>query len=311
MRYLFCRLLVGAVALFLITQTSFAQVKNRLELGAGGMKSAEYVDFLVKVSNRLTIGEESGEEDFFIIVKVSADAAMNSKLLSYLDFSFEVAPSVDLYDDEQTRIYLGYNLVSFKHQKNIDIDQAYQYQLSVVGFRAGGHHEFDESKIKLFGQVSVDLLSVVFDAKRASDGVALSGKEYGKRQSSGINAFMGVDIKERVRIVLGGELMKTKALGYEVATGGETCTDYYDDFGDYLYSDCVSNSEFVYDESWMSGKLYAEATVNITKSLSVFGRASYNVFRMNDVTEYFPSSSNAQWQFMLGAKYNLFSATKN
>lgn len=311
MSFLFYRLLVGIIALFLVTQTTFAQVKNRLELGVGGMKSAEYVDFLVKVSNRVTVGEESGEEDVFIMVKVSADAAMNSKLLSYLDFSFEVAPSVDLYDDEQTRVYLGYNLVTFKHQKNIDIDQANQYQLSIVGFRAGAHHEFTEAKIRLFGQVSVDLLSVVFDAKRSSDGVALSGKEYGKRKSSGINAFIGLDIKERVRIVLGGDLMQTKALGYDVATGQQNCTDYVDEFGYYLYTDCVDKTKAVYDETWMSGKLYAEATVNITKSLSVFGRASYNVFRMNDFTEYFPSSSNAQWQFMLGAKYTLFSATKN
>ncbi len=310
MSFLFYRLMVGVVALFLVTQTSFAQIKNRLELGAGGMKSAEYIDFLVKVSNNLTVGEESGDEDFFIMVKVNADAAMNSKLVSYLDFSFEVAPAVDLYDDEQTRVYLGYNLLSFKHQKNIDIDQSHQYQLSIVGFRAGGHHEFGESQIRLFGQVSVDLLSVVFDAKRSSDGVALSGKEYGSRQSSGINAFMGIDIKEKVRIVLGGELMKTNALGYNVETGHIVCNDYYDDYG-YIYSDCYNETEYVYDESWMSGKLYAEAKVNITKSLSVFGRASYNVFRMNDVTEYFPSSRNAQWQFMLGAKYTLFSATKN
>ena len=310
MSYLWCRFMVGLVALFLVTQSSFAQVKNRLELGTGGMKSAEYVDLLVKVSNRLTIGEESGEEDFFIMVKVSADAAMNSQLLSYLDFSFELVPSLDIYDDEQTRIYLGYNLVSFKQQKNIDIDQAYHYQLSVVGFRAGGHHEFNESQVKLFGQVSVDLLSVVFDAKRASDGVALSGKEYGQRNSTGINAFLGLDIKEKVRIVLGGDVTETKALGNEVPTGDISCTDYYDDFG-YLYSDCYDITTTIYDEGWLSSKMYAEASVNITKSLSVFGRASYNVFRMNDATQYFPSSSNSRWQFMLGAKYNLFNASKN
>lgn len=304
------RMLIGIAALIAVTQVSFAQVKNRLELGVGGMKSAEYIDFLVKVKNTLTVGEESGNEEFFVMVKVSADAALGGKQLSYLDFSFEVAPSVDLYDDEQTRVYLGYNLLTFKHQKNLDVDQANQYHLSLVGFRAGGHHEFEESKLKVFGQISVDLLSVVFDAKRSSDGVALSGKEYGKRSSSGINAFLGLDIKEKVRIVLGADVMHTKALGYDVATGEVSCTDYYDDWGYYLYSDCYDITESVYDEKWYSSKLYAEVNVNITKSLSVFGRATYNVFRMTDDTEYFPSSTNRQWQFMLGAKYSLFSSSK-
>jgi len=307
---LILRMLIGLVALIAITQTSFAQVKNRLELGSGVMKSNEYIDFLVKVKNNLTVGEESGEEDFFMIVKVSADAALGSKQLSYLDFSFEIAPSIDVYDDEQTRIYLGYNLVSFKAQKNIDIDQANQYHLSVLGFRMGGHHEFDNTKLKLFGQISVDLLSVVFDAKRSSDGVALSGKEYGKRASSGINGFIGLDINEKVRIVLGGEMMHTKALGYDVATGDVSCTDYFDDWGYYLYTDCFDVTTSVYDEEWLSSKLYAEVSVNITKSLSVFGRATYNVFRMTDTTQYFPSSNNSQWQFMLGAKYTLFSSSK-
>lgn len=310
MSALFFRMLIGIMALIAVTQVSFAQVKNRLELGSGVMKSNEYIDFLVKVKNNLTIGEESGQEDFFMIVKVSVDAALGSKQLTYLDFSFEIAPTLDLYDDEQTRVYLGYNLLSFKQQKNVDIDQANQYQLSVLGFRVGGHHEFDDSKLKVFGQISVDLLSVVFDSKRNSDGVGLSGKEYGKRRSSGINGFIGLDINEKLRIVLGGDLMQTKALGYDVATGGIVCEDYVDDWGYYIYTDCYDAVQTVFDEKWLSGKLYAEVTMNITKSLSVFGRASYNIFRMTDTTQYFPSSQNSQWQFMLGAQYRLFSSSK-
>lgn len=310
MNFFLFRSLIFSLVVFFISQSAFSQVKNRLELGAGVMKSREYIDFLVKVKNNATFGEESGEEDFFMVIKVSADAAMNSKLLSYLDFSFEIAPSMDLYDDEQKRLYLGYNLVTFKQQKNIDLDQQNQYQLSLLGFRIGGHVDLNEDKLKLFGQLSIDLLSVIFDAQRSSDDIGLSGKEYGKRNASGINGFIGLDIKEKVRVVLGGDVMLTNALGYDVATGDVSCTDYYDDFGNYLSSDCTDITQTVYDERWVSSKLYAEVSVNMTKSLSIFGRASYNVFKMTDDTGFFPSSKNSQWQFMLGAKYSLFSSNQ-
>lgn len=306
--YFVLRFLIGVVALILVTQTSFAQIKNRLELGVGGMKSAQYIDFLVRVSNGLTIGEETGEDDLFIIVKVNADAALDDKILSYLDFSFEVAPAYDVFDNEQSRIYLGYNALSYKQQKNIDIDQANQYLLSVIGFRVGGHHEFDQSKIRLFGQLSVDLLGVVFDSQRSSDGVALSGKEYGQRRANGVNAFIGLDIKEKVRIVLGADLMYTNALGYQAWTG-EVCGTYTDEWGDSYYS-CSDTLETHFDEKWFSSKLHAEVTVSLNKALSIFGRASYNVFKMTDRTEYFPSTENSQWQFMLGAKYKIFTSNQ-
>lgn len=310
MSLMLARLVFGVALLVLMTQVSFAQVKNRVELGLGGLKTASYIDYLVQVTNTFTAGEESGQEDFFIMIKVNADAAFSKKELTYMDFSFEVVPSADVYDDGQTRLYAGYNLVTFKQQKNIDIDQSNQYLLSLVGFRFGGHHKFEESDVKLFGQVSVDLLSVLFDSKRHSDGVALSGKEYGSRMASSINAFLGVDFKEKLRIVMGADIMKTQALGYEVDTGLESCTPVYDEYGYYLWHDCVPITEFVYDEEWISSKLHLQATYNITKAISVFGRASYNIFKMNDYTEYFPSSYNSQWQFMIGAKVKLFQSSQ-
>jgi len=291
---------------FLTFSATFAQVKNRFELGVGGFQAQEGVDLLFRLENTMAINEKKNEEDVFLVISVKGELATDLQQLTYLDFGFGLTIAKDLVDNEDGRVYFGYNALNIKVEKNIFVDQQSSYRISFVGAKFGIQQNIPDSKIKYFAQVAADLLTF-YDVRRRSDGAALSSSEFGQKLGFGFDAFFGLDINNKVRITLGYEHTEMNAVG--VGSTEYSCYDYYDDFG-FMYTECNEYDSVTYLERWKSNKFYVEATANLTKSLGVFGRAGYSVFSLADDTNYFPDSKTGAWQFVVGLKYKLVTPKK-
>lgn len=292
------------VSCFLVSMSAQAQFKNRLEFGPGVFQAAKGVDLLFRVENTSTIGEQSHANDFFVAVSVKGDAAFGSNKFTYLDFSFQTLLGGDIEGD-QGRIYLGYTPVSATYEKNLYNDLDYITKVSFVGFKVGGQVNVgDEKALQLFAQASIDLFGF-YDVKRRQDGAALSPARFGDRYREGANVQVGAEWNHKIRVTLGADFQTIGAVG--VPDGTESCNIYYDDYG-YPYELCTEVTSYL--ERWQRNKFFVETSVNLNRSLSVFGRASYGVFSLTDDTGYFPNSSDKKWNFEVGAKYRFVTSKK-
>lgn len=291
--------------------------RNRLEIGAGAVKT-DLVDVLVKIqaNSTLTRGGESGGA-YIVLVRFKGEGGINAETSpAYMDIDAElVGFGLDSGKDSLVRAFGDITLLNFNFERNLSVNQAYHYNLSVLGFRAGAVTNFDNDQIQLFAQASFDFVGVAFDAKRAADGVALSPSSFGTRDSYAVAFETGVNLfKHRVRLAFGGKVLTTRALGESYFDGTYTCTtyEYYDEYtGQYYYTDeCDPNYSTYYAERWKSKKYYVDLSVRVTKALRVFGRAGVQTFALEDDTGYFPNSNNSAWTYQVGVSYNINNLNK-
>ena len=304
-------------SIFAIIFDSYAQDnssnwRNRLEIGAGAVQT-DLLEMLVKVeANSAFIPSGSGSGSYFVLVRFKGEGAINFQdapayvdiQADFLGYGFDTGPNSVL------RGYGDFTLLNLNYQRNLAINQSYHYNLSLIGLRAGVLANLSEDQIQFFAEASLDFVGLAYDAKRASDGVALSPSSFGSRSSYSLAFETGVNLfKRKVRLAFGGQILSTRALGEEYYDGTFTCQtyEYYDEFtGEYYYTeDCYENTSTYFAERWTTKKFYVDLSVKLTKALKVFGRVGVQVFSLEDDTGYFENSSNRAWLYQVGISYNL------
>ncbi|MDH4467189.1 MAG: hypothetical protein QE271_03955 [Bacteriovoracaceae bacterium] len=303
-------------SMLLFAVDSFAQNdgpnwRNRLEIG-GGVVKTDLVEMLVKIEANSTITPDGDGGSYYVLVRFKGDAAINFQTspayvdisANFLGFGYDTGPNSVL------RGYGDITFLNFNYARNLSLNESYHYNLSLIGLRAGVLANLSEDQVQFFAEASFDFVGLAFDAKRASDGVALSPSSFGTRSSyvaafeTGVNLF-----KRKVRLAIGGQVFSTSALGDTYYDGTFTCTTYtyFDDITGQYYDaqDCQENTSTYYAERWTTKKFYVDLTVRLSKALRVFGRAGVQVFSLEDDTGYFPNSTNHAWMYQVGVSYNL------
>ncbi len=303
------------ISIFLIFQANAQDVssnwRNRLEIGGGAVQT-DLVEMLVRIEANSTFTPTQERGAYYVLVRFKGDAAINFETVpAYVDVQADfIGFGADSGPGSVLRGYGDITFLNLNYHRNLSINESYHYNLSLLGFRAGVLANLSEEQVQFFAEASMDFVGLAFDAKRASDGVALSPSTFGSRNSFAVAFETGVNLfKRKVRLAFGGQILRTNALGEEYYDGTFTCQtyEYYDDLtGEYYYSeDCYENTTTYFAERWTTKKFYVDLSVRLSKALKVFGRASMQVFSLEDDTGYFENSTNRSWLYQVGVSYNL------
>ncbi|MFW5887216.1 MAG: hypothetical protein ACOCUH_00275 [Bacteriovoracia bacterium] len=301
-----------------------------IEFGTGVTNSSQGdASFLVKVEGDFSTDKD--EDVRWVLIKFDAEMANNGGKIDYMDVEFRALGAefnYDNYVDEVSRYrsFIGANLLSGDFERNMSVGKKRSMRISLLGVSTGVEYKNDYSKIEVMANLAVDFLTLSFDQMR-SDGATAS--HIGDRAGGKVD----FDIMMKVgnfRITFGHEREFVYTNGDTYYTGNVVCDyydydpyyddqyydPYYDDpyydpyYYDYSYygtgySRCYDETVTDYKERWIDNETYLTVAYDITKNLSVFGRASYNVYKVSSRTGDFANTKNAAWQFVVGVNYKL------
>lgn len=301
--------------ILLLTSTGiFAQSSedNMIQIGSGAMQTDQTMEALIEVKTNFVI--DQSRNSYFVLVRMNADGSISKNEFKYIDLEMRALGFGGQASDELGifKAYLEGTLLNFHYQRNVSIDLDKMYTLNLLGVRVGGEVKFTEN-IKLMGEAAVDFAGVALSSQRSSDLARMTST--GLHSNSSFHAELSLLLYNRFKITAGVMGTNISANGYEYKTGREICEtveDGYgwtDDDGDYhwiktgQHQECHDEVLTNYQEHWSTKSTYFGFMAQITKRLSVFGKAQYAIFKMDDETGVMSNSSKNQWQFMFGAVY--------
>ncbi len=257
-----------------------------IEVGAGVSAGTENpVEALFRVN--LVGGTRLSATSYFIIARVSGDFTAGSTGVSYIDMQFE-AVGYERRLDEFT--YWGVNLLGANVNRNVGIDNEVSAQITFLGLRGGIGGNVAEN-VAMYVKGAADLIGIGITERR-SDGAGNVGA------GMTLSAELGVKLYNRVRIAL-GEKFGTTLGAPESVYVGTTCDTWYDDHG-YPHRNCYDDYDTYYNDKRFTSNTYVSLVLDLTKNLSLFGQASYNVYVVSDNTGGTLESSDGAFQFLFG-----------
>ncbi|HTL13175.1 MAG TPA: hypothetical protein VL588_11845 [Bdellovibrionota bacterium] len=280
-----------AIATLALAQSAQATVTapNMIEVGAGAAASTQgSIEALFRVNAQGAVDQGGGQS--FILAKITGDAAFGSDGLTYVDMEFE---SLGWHWGDQND-YVDAHVLGVNVQRNVNINNDVTARFTLLGLR-GGFSDQLSPDVKLILDGAIDLLSLSY-TKRVSDGADLLG------WGAGLQGEAGVELFDRVRITL-GEKLGTTLGSPEQVYAGVRC----DTYGDGYNATTICQDDYVtkWNDVRVNSSTYLSIIGQLTKSLSLFGRASYNLYSVSDQTagSGTPPSTNGEFQFVLGATY--------
>ncbi|MCB9091011.1 MAG: hypothetical protein H6621_11795 [Halobacteriovoraceae bacterium] len=286
-------------------QQAFCQY-SAPSLGLGLQNVGDYVDVLFKVEAAgKAINIKNGlfwDQDKFFIVRMKAEGAFNSNYISSLSTKISTLEyDVTVEDSANFFMSIGFTVLDFNYERNIDIDQDSSVSLTAMGVRLSSEVYDNRGNKKLFLNAAFSGFGLFLESQRRSDGVRLSPKEVGGRDVFTYDVSGTYFVTDRFQITVGVQ-------GQNFYADGETyyvshCGWRYDSYYDEDYWDCWDEPETDYDEFHRYSKTYLKLVYQITPSLAVFGEASLRKFSVTDQTGFFENSKNRMPYFGVGVKY--------
>lgn len=300
--------------LILICFNVFAQdsQENTLQIGAGALQNDKTMEALIQVKTNFVI--DSGANSYFVLIRMNADGSIAKNEFNYIDFEMRALGFGGQVSDDLGifKAYLEGTLLNYHYQRNIQIDMEKMYTLNLLGIRFGGEVKFTEN-IKLLAETALDFAGVALSSQRASDLAKMTSS--GLNTTSAFRAELSLLLYNRFKLTAGVKAQSISANGYTYDTGRDICNtveDGYgwtDDDGDYHWiktgehTECHDEILTHYQEFWDSKTTYFSFMAQITKRLSLFGKAQYSIFKMSDETGSFSSGNTGKWSYMFGAVY--------
>lgn len=280
-----------------------AEGPSLIEIGAGvaapsGVPSELEALFHVE----LVAGSSVPRNAYFIWARINADASFAPSALdaltsqggtlapSYVDFRFETLT----YQKGFSEKYWSVSLATAELTRNVALQNDLSARVTFVGVRGSGGAEFSE-KISFFIRGALDLIGLGLSRQGATD-PAPGSKDVGP--TMGFSAEAGVRLFKRVRISLGGDIDALWADPVREVVGRK-CDFFYDEWG-YEVRECYDKFETNYQKRHLYTSAHAKFAVELGKSLGLFGKASYQIYSVDDRDQPGQSSSESGLIFLMG-----------
>jgi hypothetical protein len=266
-------------------QASVIDPPAMIEVGAGAaFTDGQPLEALFQI--KAIGGEYLGDGAYFILAKISGDVTFGASEASYLDFQFEALG----YQHSWENLALGVNLIGADIQRDVQINNQLTYRITFLGLRGQAGAEINENAT-LYLKGAADLIGI--SVSRSTD---VTPNPSGN--GSGFAGEIGFKLFNRVRIAIGEKA--GYAHGNPVTENvGYTCDSYWDDWG-YSYQQCSDDYETHYKNKAFTSNSYLSLVVDLTENLSLFGKASYNLYAFEDTNGQSSNASNGALRFMLG-----------
>jgi len=288
-------------------QANLNNLNSRLVIGAGGAQQQQTISAFVRIRAESRYEHEGfgDESDYIVLVRFSGDMNFvnGESRPSYIDVQADfLGYGYDSGYEDGWRGQLDATIGNLNYHRNLQINEDYHYNISLIGLHGAVTGDLLPDQIQFFAEASFDFVGLAYDVRKAQDQASLSPRSLGLRNSYALAFETGVSLfQNRIRLALGGQIMSTSAQGTRYRNGTFTCSE---TSNGRTYR-CRENISVDYDEYWMTQNYYLDLSFHLLKALRIFGRASTQIFSLNDETNTSASSSQRGWLYQVGVTYTL------
>lgn len=260
-----------AVVLSLGGSTQAFTEEPMIEVGVGGavLGSSSPVDLLFRVDVE---GERTSSS--FFVVTVDGEVAANPREISYVDFT--IAPFAFGRDEP-----IGFSPLETQFTRNTALGNEYMLRSTVIAMRGDIKAPINDQTHFLL-KFSSDVLTLGLFKNR-------DGQTHGA-WGIGMGMATGVEVEQKYRVILGAKLSALEGFGKRERGTGEKDCDWVE--SDHCSRDrdgdesCHTHRRYVcreimttvHDDGAVEAKAYLDAVMDLTETLSLFGRVDWAMY---------------------------------